>query len=91
MLYRHQYVRSIKKNHISRQCLFQIFDSGLILINDNHTLAPVKKTPLITPSTDYIDDFVDDISGMFNIYEIIISIHALQFTQLRPILMMTVY
>lgn len=68
------------------------FDSGLILINDNHTLAPVKN-PLITPSTDYIDDFVDDISGMFNIYEIIISIHvhALQFTQLRPILMMTVY
>lgn len=79
-----------KKYHISRQCLFQIFDSGLILINDNHTLAPVKN-PLITPSTDYIDDFVDDISGMFNIYEIIISIHALQFTQLRPILMMTVY
>lgn len=50
-----------------------------------------KKNPLITPSTDYIDDFVDDISGMFNIYEIIISIHALQFMQLRPILMMTVY
>lgn len=32
-----------KKYHISRQCLFQIFDSGWILINDNHTLAPVKK------------------------------------------------
>lgn len=91
MLYRHHYVSLIKKKyHILRQCLFQIFDSGWILINDNHTLAPVKN-PLITPSTDYIDDFVDDISGMFNIYEIIISIHALQFTQLRPILMMTVY
>lgn len=50
-----------------------------------------KKNPLNTPSTDYIDDFVDDISGMFNIYEIIISIYALQFMQLRPILMMTVY
>lgn len=36
-----------KKYHISRQCLFQIFNSGWILINDNHTLAPVKKTHLL--------------------------------------------
>lgn len=51
------------------------FDLGWILINDNYILVLVKKF-IYYFSIDYIDDFVDDIFGMFNIYEIIILIYV---------------
>lgn len=54
------------------------FDLGLILINDNYILVLVKNLFIIF-SIDYIDDFVDDIFGMFNIYEIIILIYVYVF------------